>query len=83
MRWTTTGEWERRSRPRPGECSATGRPGRGYAGTDFHLGCALKDVGRLAEAVAAWGQALRLAPEDRLAREELFSARHVLSPEGV
>jgi Flp pilus assembly protein TadD len=52
-------------------------------GTYFHLGCALKDVGRLAEAVAAREQALRLAPGARLARDELLSSRQVLSPEGL
>jgi protein O-GlcNAc transferase len=42
-----------------------------YAGTYLNLGYALRDSGRVAEAVTAWEQALRLAPNDRTAREEL------------
>jgi len=42
-----------------------------YPGTYLNLGCALKDSGRIEEAVGAWEQALRLAPDDPAARHEL------------
>ena len=43
-----------------------------YAATHLNLGYALKDSGRLEEAIAEWEQTLRLAPGDRAAREELM-----------
>jgi tetratricopeptide (TPR) repeat protein len=45
------------------------------AATYLHLGCALKDLGRLPEAIAAWEQVLRLDPANSAACEELQRAR--------
>ena len=42
--------------------------------TYLHLGFALKESGRIEEAVSAWQQVLRLAPADVAAREELKEA---------
>jgi cytochrome c-type biogenesis protein CcmH/NrfG len=42
--------------------------------TYLHLGFALKESGRIDEAVIAWQQVLRLAPNDATAREELRKA---------
>ena len=42
-----------------------------YAATHLNLGYALKDSGRLDEAVAEWEQTLRLAPGDTAARHGL------------
>jgi tetratricopeptide (TPR) repeat protein len=42
-----------------------------HAATHLNLGYALKDSGRIDQAVLAWKQALRLAPNDLAARQEL------------
>ena len=44
--------------------------------TYLHLGFALKESGRIEEAVSAWQQVLRLAPTDTTALEELKQAGH-------
>ena len=45
--------------------------------TYLHLGFALKESGRLEEAVSAWQQVLRLAPNDVAAHEELKQAGYL------
>ena len=45
--------------------------GPNHPATYLNLGCALKDSGRMEEAVTAWEQALRLAPGDPMVRAEL------------
>ncbi len=52
----------------------------GYPATYLNLGYALKDAGRIGEAVVAWEQVLRLAPDDPSAREELERIAHVTKP---
>jgi len=52
--------------------------------SQFNLGHALKDGGRIEEAVAAWEQALRLVPDDPAVRGELIRAGRLADgPVGV
>ena len=48
-----------------------------HPATYLNLGSALKDGGRISEAVAAWEQALRVAPGDPVISAELARVRQV------
>ena len=48
-----------------------------FPATYLHLGFALKESGRLEEAISAWEQVLRLSPNDVAAHEELKQAGYL------
>ncbi len=54
-----------------------------HPATYVSLGYALKDSGRIEEAVGAWEQALRLAPNDPTASGELMRQGRMAMPGGM